>query len=164
MTRKAVWTGAVALLILMGPMGAEAQRGGGGGKGGGGLRGGGTRDQGAMQRPTDGHLPKEIRDKIEALKAFPVDRMWSALSFGVGLPDTQLVTLKPLFTDSWARKQHILAAAEESKDWEEAKDELKRLEKQLDRKLKTVLTKDQRKSAEKLIKKQEKLSRVPMTR
>lgn len=97
---------------------------------------------------------------MEALRALPVDQIWSAMSFGIDLPDSQLVVLKPLFTDSWAKRQQILAAAADSNDWDEAKDELKRLKKELDRKLKTVLTKDQRKSLEKLIKKQNNVSKM----
>lgn len=119
---------------------------------------------GGMDRGGGRQMPREMQDKMEALRALPVDQIWSAISFGIDLPDSQLVTLKPLFTDSWAKKQQILAAAASSSDWDEARGELKRLRKELDRKLKTVLTKDQRKSLEKLIKKQDNVSKMRMSR
>ena len=67
----------------------------GGGRGG--MRGG--IDRGGRR------MPREIQDKMEALRALPVDQIWSAMSFGIDLPDSQLVVLKPLFTDSWAKRQ-----------------------------------------------------------
>ncbi|MDP6778388.1 MAG: hypothetical protein QGI83_16655, partial [Candidatus Latescibacteria bacterium] len=68
MTRSALWTGFVCLMILAGTMVSEAQRGGGRG---GGMRGGG------MGRSRPREMPREVQDKMEALRALPLEQIWS---------------------------------------------------------------------------------------
>ena len=138
---------AVALLIV-GLMSAEAQFGGGrggGGKGGG--RGGG--------RGGDMGIPEEMRDKMEALRAFPVEAIWTGLSFGVDLPDSQLIAIKPVIADAWTKRNSVLEIAKKDNTWKRAKEVLGELKEDVDEKLEVFLTKGQRKKLKKLVKNQD---------
>ena len=140
---------AVALLIV-GLMSAEAQFGG---RRGGGGRGGG--------RGGDMGIPEEMRDRMEALRAFPVEAIWTGLSFGVDLPDSQLIMIKPVIADAWAKRNGILEIAKKDNTWKQAKEVLEDLKKDVDKKLEVILTKDQRKKLKKLVKSQDNAAGFP---
>jgi hypothetical protein len=65
--------GLLALVFLAGSVGVNAQPGGGMGRGGG-MRGNPERME-------------KVRDQMAALRAFPVDEVWAALSLGMDVPD-----------------------------------------------------------------------------
>jgi hypothetical protein len=96
---------------------------------------------------------------MEALRAFPVEAIWAGLSFGIDLPDSQLIIMKPVIAEAWTKKTSVLSSADDADDWEEAKDTLQRLKKDVDKKLEVLLTKDQRKRLKKLLKQHDKLAK-----
>ena len=116
----------------------EAQ-GGRGGRGGG---MGGNRGQ--VQR---------MRAQAMAIRAFPVERILSGISFGVSVPDSQLTMIRPIIKDAWAKRQGVLQIAKKDKSWKQAQEVLSTLNKETDRKLEVLLTKEQRKQLKKLLKK-----------
>ena len=67
------------LMVASGFQDALAQRGGMG-------RGG----RGGMSRQF-----QEAREQMQALRAFPVEVLWSTLSFGIDVPDSQLIVMMP---------------------------------------------------------------------
>ncbi len=149
MNRKAGLISLIGFLIIIGLVSAEAQFPGGG-------RGGGRGGGGMGMRP---QMPEEMRYKMEALRAFPVEAIWAGLSFGIDLPDSQLIIIKPVIAEAWAKRSSVLTSADDADDWEEAKDTLKRLKKDVDKVLEVLITKDQRKKLKKLLKQQTKIAK-----
>ncbi len=94
-----------------------------------------------------------MRAQMEAIRAFPVDALWVGLSFGIDLPDSQLIAIKPIIADAWAKRNGILTVAKKQDSWDRAKEVLEDLKKDVDEKLEVLLTKDQRKKLKKWIKK-----------
>jgi hypothetical protein len=89
---------------------------------------------------------------MEAIRAFPLDVLWSGLSFGIDLPDSQLAVIKPIIADAWAKRNGILTVAKKQDSWDRAKEVMEDLKKGVDKKLEVLLTKDQRKKLKKLLK------------
>jgi len=106
-------------------------------------------------------MPQGMKDRMEAMRAFPVEQMWVGLSFATDLADSQLVALRPIVSESWQQKMAVLGGAGKSQTWEDAAGKLRDLKKALDKKLKVILTKDQRKALEKLLKSQRRMSETP---
>jgi len=88
-----------------------------------------------------------------AIRAFPVERILSGISFGVSVPDSQLTMIRPIIKDAWAKRQGVLQIAKKDKSWKQAQEVLSTLNKETDRKLEVLLTKEQRKQLKKLLKK-----------
>jgi hypothetical protein len=143
--------GLFVLMLVVGIVGAEAQRGGGGGGRGGGGMGGG--------RGGNPEMMEKMRDQMEALRAFPVGEMWSALSLGMDLPEDKLKALRVIMTDTWKKRQEWLAHAAEHGSWKEVKEELQDLKKRVDKQVKAILDKDQQKALKNLLKQSERINR-----
>ncbi len=94
----------------------------------------------------------ELMAQMQALRAFPIDRQWTALSFACELSDSQLVLLRPIMADAYAKRLGVLKTARKGKSWEDAREVLDDLKDDVDDKLKVILTKDQRKKLKKAIK------------
>ena len=132
--------GSMIFVLLIGANFAyvEAQRGRGG-------RGGGMGgNRGQVQR---------MRAQAMAIRAFPVERIWSGISFGISVPDSQLTIIRPIIKDAWAKRQGVLQIAKKDKSWKQAQEVLSALNKETDKKLEVLLTKAQRKQLKKLLKK-----------
>ena len=131
----------VFLILIVGAKIAqvEAQRGRGGR--GGGMRGGGNPEQ-----------FQKMRVQAMAIRAFPVERIWAGLSFGIDMPDSQLTIIRPIIQDAWSKRKGVLEVAKEDKTWKQAKEVLEGLNKEIGNKLEVLLTKDQRKKLKKLMK------------
>ena len=118
---------------------ATAQFGGGrGGRGGG--RGG----------RSGGGEPQGMRDQMEALREFPIDALWSAISFGLELGDEQLAAIRPILANAWKLRKDVFTVAKEDDTWKAAKDRMKDLRKQVEGQLEQHLTKDQMKFLKKV--------------
>ena len=132
----------ILIILLFGAYVAqvEAQRGRGGRRGG--MGGGGNSEQ--FQR---------MRGQAMALRAFPVERLWSGLSFGIEMPDSQLTIIRPIIQDAWSKRKDILEVASQDKTWKLAKEVLGGLNKEIKNKLDMLLTKDQNRKLKKLMKK-----------
>ena len=132
----------ILIILLFGAYVAqvEAQRGRGGRRGG--MSGGGNREQ--FQR---------IRGQAMALRAFPVERLWSGLSFGIEMPDSQLTIIRPIIQEAWSKRKDILEVASQDKTWKLANEVLGGLNKEIKNKLDVLLTKDQNRKLKKLMKK-----------
>lgn len=130
----------LSAICLFAVTSGDAQRGGGGGRGGG--RGGATR----------GGAQPEMMAQMQALRVLPIDLQWAALSFACELSDSQLVTLRPIIADVYAKRSGVLKAAKKNKSWDAARDVLDDLKDDLDDQLKVLLTKDQRKKLKKAVK------------
>jgi len=139
-------TGLLVLMLLVGSMGVEAQPGGGGMGRGGGMRG-------------NSEMMEKMRDQMEALRAFPVDEMWAALSLGMDVPDDKLKAIRVIMTDAWKKRQEWLAHAQEHGSWKEVKEELDDLKKTVGGQLKSILDKDQQKALQTLLKQSERANR-----
>jgi hypothetical protein len=137
MKRAVIFVAVAGVISLLTVVAGHAQHGGGGGRPGG-MRGGG--------------MPPEMMAQIQALRAYPLERQWTALSFACELSDSQLVMLRPVMADAWAKRTGVLKAAKKNKSWEDAKEVLDDLKDEVDEKLEVVLTKDQRKKLKKAIK------------
>ena len=135
---------AVALLVVA-LTSVEAQRGRGGGRRG--SRG--------------GEQFLRMRDQMEAIRAFPADALWAGLSFGIDLPDSQLVEIKPIIADAWSKRTVVLTVAKKQNSWDRAREVLEDLKENVDEKLKVHLTKDQRKKLRKLVKSSQDAVRFP---
>lgn len=153
MTRKGVdmkfkfgLVAALAIVLALGTTTPEAQRGGGGGGRGGGMRG-------------NPEMMEKMRDQMEALRAFPVGEMWSALSLGMNLPEDKLKALRVIMTDSWKKRQEWLALAAEHGSWNEVKEELQDLRKSVHKQVQAMLDKDQQKALNNLLKQSERINR-----
>ncbi len=83
MRRKTVLIGLFTAVLLFGLVSAEAQRGRGGFPGRGG-RGG----------------IRKMRTQAQAIRAFPVERLWAGLSFGIDLTEGQLAEIKPVMAEA----------------------------------------------------------------
>ena len=119
-------------VLFLGIISAEAQRGRGRGRGGFPGRGGREDSQ-------------KMRTQAEAIRAFPVEVLWAGLSFGLDLPDSQLVHIKPVIADAWAKRNGVLRVAKQDDSWERARDVLEELKEDVDGKLEVLLSKEQRK-------------------
>ena len=139
----------IAGLMLLASSGEGFAQGRGGGFGRGGGRGGGESSE----------KMREMRTKMEALRACPVEVMWTVLSFDVVLTDEQHPRLMKTFRNAWARRGDLLAFSEEHEAWAEGRKRLRDLKKQTNGMIKSVLTKDQWKVYEKAVKKFEKKTR-----
>ena len=105
---------------------------------------------GGGQRP--GGMQPEMMAQVQALRAFPLEQQWTALSFACELSDSQLIMLRPIIADAYAKRLGVLEAARKNKSWDDAKDVMDDLKDDVDEKLEVVLTKDQRKKLKKAIK------------
>jgi hypothetical protein len=98
----------------------------------------------------------DMGEQIRALRAFPLEAMWTALCLGVdstqALTDAQIVELRPAMQAAWKERREILSFARENEAWEMAAEKLEGLKKRTDERLKAALTKDQWKAWEKLVK------------
>jgi hypothetical protein len=141
MKRVVLSAAVVSAICLITVVSGHAQRGGGGG-GRGGMGGG--------QRP--GGMQPEMMAQVQALRAFPLEQQWTALSFACELSDSQLIMLRPIIADAYAKRLGVLEAARKNKSWDDAKDVMDDLKDDVDEKLEVVLTKDQRKKLKKAIK------------
>ena len=99
-----------------------------------------------------GGMQPEMMAQMQALRAFPLEQQWTALSFACELSDSQLVMLRPIIADAYAKWLGVLEAARKNKSWEDAKEVLDDLKNDVDDKLEVILTKDQRKKMKKAIK------------
>lgn len=135
------------LLVMLGvsSVGVFAQRGGGMGRGGG-MRG-------------NSEMMEKMRDQMEALRAFPVAEMWSALSLGMDVPDDTRKMLRVVMMDAWKKRHEWLLHAQEHGTWKEVEDELKDLRKTVEGQVKAMLNKDQQKELKELLKQSERMSR-----
>ena len=131
--------GILLALLAVGIVSVEAQRGGMG-------RGRGGFDRG------DSEQMEKMRAQMEAVRVFQVDALWSALSFGLDLPEAQMLVLKPIMANVWSKRNMLMNIGKERGSWEEVRDELKDLKKDVDQKLKDILSKDQQKALKKLLK------------
>ncbi len=143
------WIVFAAALFVVALTSVEAQRGRGGGRGGrrGGFRG--------------GEQFQEMRNQMEAIRAFPVDAVWAGLSFGIDLPDSQLVAIKPIIADAWSKRNGVLTVAKKQNSWDRAREVLEDLKEDVDEKLEVLLTKDQRKKLKKMVKNSQNAIRFP---
>ncbi len=137
--------GLLALVFLAGSVGVNAQPGGGMGRGGG-MRGNPERME-------------KVRDQMAALRAFPVDEVWAALSLGMDVPDDKLKVIRVIMTDAWKKRQEWLVLAQEHGSWKDVKEELEDLKKAVDGQLKSVLDKNQQKALQTLLKQNERANR-----
>lgn len=142
--------GVLAMLLVLGTTSVEAQRGGGG-KGGSMGRGGGMGGNPEMM--------EKMRDQMDALRAFPVGEMWSALSLGMDLPEDKLKGLRLVMRDAWKKRQEWLAHAAKHGSWKEVKEELQDLQKTVDKQVRAMLNKDQQKTLKNLLKQNERINR-----
>ncbi len=126
---KTVLVSLIAGVLLFGLISAEAQRG----RGRGGFPGRGGGDF------------QKMRTQAEAVRAFPVEMLWAGLSFGLDLPDSQLVHIKPVIADAWAKRNGVLKIAKKDDSWERAREVLEELKEDVDEKLEVLLTKEQQK-------------------
>lgn len=139
--RNAISVAVLSAFCLLTVVSLHAQRGGmGGGRGG---MGGG--------RPQRGMQP-EMMAQMQALRAFPLEQQWTALSFACELSDSQLVMLRPIIADAYSKRLGVLEAARKNESWDDAKDILDDLNDEVDDKLEVVLTKDQQKTLKNAIK------------
>lgn len=128
MRRKTVLIGLFAAVLLFGFTSVEAQRGRGGFPG----------------RSGRGDALK-MRTQVQAIRAFPVERLWAELSFGIDLTEGQLAEIKPVVAEAWAKRNGVLKAAKKAGSWERAREVLETLKQDVDEKLAVLLTKDQQK-------------------
>ena len=128
MRRKTVLIGLFTAVLLFGLVSAEAQRGRGGFPGRGGR----------------GDIRK-MRTQAQAIRAFPVERLWAGLSFGIDLTEGQLAEIKPVMAEAWAKRNGVLNVAKKAGSWERAREVLEALKQDVDEKLAILLTKEQHK-------------------
>ena len=128
MRRKTTLISLFVAVLLLGFTSTEAQRGRGGFPGRGGL----------------GDVRK-MRTQAQAIRAFPVERLWAELSFGIDLTESQLAEIKPVMAEAWAKRNGVLDAAKEAGAWERAREVLEALRQRVDEKLAVLLTKEQQK-------------------
>jgi hypothetical protein len=121
-----------------------------GGFGGG--RGGGF-DREAMQ---------EMRTKTEAIRACPVDMMWTTLSFEIEMSEAQRSKIAPMIKEAWTMRSDVFAFSAEHDAWNEGRKRMRDLKKKTDSRIKAVLAKDQWKAYEKALKKLQKAVRQEM--
>ena len=134
----------MGVLILGGmDQGAVAQRRGGFGRGG-----------------FDREQMMEMRTKMEAMRACPVDVMWAVLSFDLEMTEDQRTKVSMTMQDAWEMRRDVFALSEEHDAWEEGRKRLRDLRKKTDARVKAALTKDQWKTYEKALKKIEKSMRA----
>lgn len=126
---KTVLVSLIAGVLLFGLISAEAQRG----RGRGGFPGRGGADF------------QKMRTQAEAVWAFPIEMLWAGLSFGLDLPDSQLVHIKSVIADAWVKRNGILKITKKEDSWERAREVLEELKKDVDEKLEVLLTKEQQK-------------------
>ena len=132
------------VMLMASVVGVEAQPGGGMGRG---MRG-------------NSEMMEKMRDQMEALRAFPVSEMWSALSLGMDLPEDTQKMLRVIMMEAWKKRHEWLLHAQEHGTWKEVKDELKDLRKTVDGQVKAMLNKDQQKELKALLKQSERISRL----
>ena len=132
------------VMLMASVVGVEAQPGGGMGRG---MRG-------------NSEMMERMRDQMEALRAFPVSEMWSALSLGMDLPEDTQKMLRVIMMEAWKKRHEWLLHAQEHGTWKEVKDELKDLRKTVDGQVKAMLNKDQQKELKALLKQSERISRL----
>ena len=143
------WTIAVlGLIVIVSVTGTTAQRGGSGrGRGSGGF------DRARMQ---------EMRTKMEALRACPIDGMWATLSFEIEMTEEQRVEVAATMKEAWINRRDVLSISEEHDAWDEGRRRMRDLKKKTDARVKVALEKDQWKAYEKAFKKVQKSMRAEM--
>jgi len=114
-----------------------------------GRRGGGGGDMGGA------------RDQMEAMRQFPIDALWSAISFGLDLEDTTLASIRPILANAWKQRNEIFKIAKEDDTWKAAKERMEDLREQVEKQLEGLLTKDQMKVLKKLQKEMRKNTPSP---
>ena len=130
-------------ILMASAVGVAAQPGGGMGRG---MRG-------------NPEMMEKMRDQMEALRAFPVSEMWSALSLGMDVPQEKRNALRVIMMEAWKKRHEWLLHAQEHGTWKEVKDELKDLRKTVDGQVKAILDKDQQKELKELLKQSERIGR-----
>ena len=131
------------VMMLMVTNETFAQRGGGGGRGGSGDGRRGGPDPAMMER-------------MNALRSFEIEMIWHDLSIRMDTPGAQLMSLRILVKNATAQKQALIKQAEKSEDWGWLKDQLENSHKQLDKDLMDILSDEDMKTYEKLVKEREK--------
>lgn len=135
----------VAVLAILASGVAEAQFGGRGRGGARGSRGDDMADQ---------------RDRVEAINEFPVDALWSAITFGLDLSDEALVEIRPIVAHAWQQRRTVFQVARQDDTWKAAKERMKDLRKQVEDQLEQHLAKDQMKLLKDLLKEMRKTARA----
>ena len=101
------------------------------------------------------------RDQMEAMRQFPIDALWSAISFGLDLEDTTLASIRPILANAWKQRNEIFKIAKEDDTWKAAKERMEDLREQVEKQLEGLLTKDQMKVLKKLQKEMRKNTPSP---
>ena len=102
---------------------------------------------------------REMKTRMEALHACPVELMWTVLSFDVVLEDDQRAQLTKTMQDVWNRRRDVFEFSKEHDAWGEAGKRLRKLKKQTDATIRSVLGKDQWKIYEEAVKRADKATR-----
>jgi len=158
----------IALIVcglLLVSMGCSAGYRGNLGAYGGVERGGWSRggfDQGRFRAMRE--QARQMQARLEAMRALDIEWLWTQLSFGLELTEDQKQQLRAPLKDAWERREQIIADAEEraDADWEAMAGEFRTIKRNLEGKLREILTEEQHKKLadlEKQLKKQMSQSR-----
>jgi len=100
--------------------------------------------------------------RMNALRTFDIEMIWHDLSIRMDTPGAQLMSLRIFVKNATAQKQALIEQAEKSEDWGWLKDQLENSHKQLAKELMDILSDEDMKTYEKLVKERGKRASAEM--